>query len=326
MKNYFGNWFFMFNKKANFKNKNVFKRCAALALASAMSLSSSLALPTLNKAEASTVNSRSSSNLRRYFDDSDVSTQTRIMMNGNNTLNNKYWMQAEIDQPADIKLSGYDVTLTFTIPGYDASNLLLFVRSRASTDMAFTEHRFASSTKELFLSNLTAGGYEVHVYNGSLAEKNFICKADFECLPSTPDLSTNAVNLLNASGSQFTQNGASYTLGYNVPDNSTNPNMFLLAFPTEIIPYDCDTIKVAFFASENFRGNAPLNVDHILYDYVKFVEEDESSSSYLYFLVDAQWGTNPNLTYEAHFYKNSIAPENFICKAVNIPTVEQTAP
>ena len=40
MKNYFGNWFFMFNKKANFKNKNVFKRCAALALASAMSLSS----------------------------------------------------------------------------------------------------------------------------------------------------------------------------------------------------------------------------------------------------------------------------------------------
>ena len=146
-------------------------------------------MTTLNKAEASTVNSRNMPKLRRYFDDLPAPSQTRIMMNSDNTLNKNYWMHAEIESGDLDQFGSYRATLTFTIPGYDASNLLLFVRSRALTEMAFTEYRFASSTKELFLSNLLYGGYEVHVYNGSLAEKNFICKADFVCVLYSPDLS-----------------------------------------------------------------------------------------------------------------------------------------
>ena len=322
MKNYFGNWVFMFNKKTNSKNRSMLKKSMTLILASAMSLSSSLALPTLNKAEASTVNSRNMPKLRRYFDDSYfVTTQTRIMMNSDNTLNKNYWMHAEIDPSYTSLISGYDVTLNFTIPGYDASNLLLFVRSRSLTEMAFTEYRFASSTKELYLSNLLYGGYEVHVYNGSLAEKNFIGKADFVCAEYLPDLSKKSVELLNASGSEFFIDGNTYKLRYTVPDDIDNPGVFLLALPVEVIPYDAETVKLAFFASEEFRGNVPLNVDHILYDYVRYERATKPINDCLYFFVDAQWGTNPNLTYEAHFYKNSIAPENFICKAINIPAV-----
>jgi len=297
----------MLNKKA--KSKNMFKKSISTILASTMLLGSSATLGMLNKTQAAVRNN----GVLGYFNDSNITDQTRLMMNGADELNkNNYWMEAKIaTDPAHT--NKYTAKLYFSIPNYNLNNLIFCVRNRKSTNSGdFSNYSIASGSNYLYLSNLDGAGYEVHVYNGSVKSQNFICKADFECLTTapTPDQTS---DLYNSAGAPYGLPSAPDTpiqLNYAQP---TSPSELLyLSLNEEAVPFDASTIKVAFFASAGNRSNSNLNIDHILYDYVS------KDSGNINFLVDPQWGIDPSITYEAHFYKNSIKPENFICKATDI--------
>lgn len=306
----------MLNKKA--KSKNMFKKSISTALASTFLLGSGATFCSLNKAQAIVRNN----GVLGYFNDTDLQKQTRKMMNGVNELNtNDYWMKAEIE--SDTAHTGkYAAKLYFSIPGYDLNNLKFFVGSRKTSNaISFSEYSIASGSTYLYLSNLDSAGYEVHVYNGSLAEQNFVCKADFECFASAAPTSPSATDpLYNAAGAPFTVPSAPTTAVNLTYIQPTTPNEQLyLTLTTEAVPFDATTIKVAFFASSSSRNGEDVHIDQVLYDYVNTTAgASAGAAGTVNFLVDAQWGTDSNTVYEAHFYKDSVKPENFICKAINI--------
>lgn len=300
----------MLNKKA--KSKNMFKKSISTILASTMLLGSSATLGMLNKTQAAVRNN----GVLGYFNDSNVDDQTRLMMNGADELNkNNYWMEAKIaTDPAHA--NKYAAKLYFSIPDYNLNDLIFCVRNRKSTNSGnFSNYSIASGLNYLYLSNLDAAGYEVHVYNGSVKSQNFICKAEFVCLDAAPTGTPVTTALYNAAGAPYGIPSAPDTpiqLSYIQPAAGGNNELLYLSLDVGAIPFDASTIKVAFFASAGNRSNENLNIDHILYDYVT------NDGTDVHFLVDPQWGTDSSITYEAHFYKNSIKPENFICKATNI--------
>lgn len=303
----------MSNKKA--KSKNMFKKSISAVLASIMTLGSGAAITTFNKTLAATKNTS-----LKYFNDGSITEQTRIMMDGNNFLNTNYWMNATIAADAN-NANKYTAKLEFTIPGYEnnLNDLKFYVRDRSSaTSGDFVEYSFAGGLKYLYLTNLNPASYEVHVYNKSLAAKNFVCKAEFSCIVSTnvptgTGTFTSNTGLVNAVGEPITATGGppvQLKLTYDDSSN-TDSKQIILKLPSSVVPYNASTVKVAFFAQDEYRGEAGLNIDHILYDYTN------TDGNNMYFVVDPQWGTT-DVSYDVHFYKDSVKTENFICKAVGV--------
>lgn len=303
----------MSNKKA--KSKNKFKKSISAILASTVFLGSSAAITTLNGTLAAGNDAKDM--VKAYFNDEDVTNQTRIMMNGDNTLNTNYWMNANIETDT-LNTGKLAATLKFVIPGKNLSDLKFYVRDKSSSSNKFVEYKTAPTLDYLYLNNLNDSvGYEIHVYDGSLSSENFLTKAEFVASTAItmPTAKTKTIALINAVTQPVTDStGATLNLSYTVPDTANNKTQFILKLPAVIAPFDAATIKVAFFASADSRSEKDLNIDHVLYDYCSADGTD------LYFAVDAQWGTDAATKYEAHFYKDSVQPENFLCKAVEIPT------
>lgn len=300
----------MSNKKA--KSKNKFKKSISAILASTMFLGSSAAITTLNGTLAAGNDAKDM--VKAYFNDDDHHNQTRIMMNGDNTLNTNYWMNANIE--ADTLNPGkFAATLKFVIPGKNLSDLKFYVRDKSSSNNKFVEYKTAPNLDYLYLNNLNDNvGYEIHLYDGSLSSENFLTKAEFVVLSTLPTIDQ-TISLINAVNQPVTDSaGTALDLSYALPDTANNKTQFILKLPAVIAPFDATTIKVAFFADADSRSEKDLNIDHVLYDYCSADGTD------LYFAVDAQWGTDAATKYEAHFYKDSVKPENFLCKAVEIPT------
>lgn len=304
----------MLNKKAT--SKNMFKKGISTVLASIMALGSGASIATLNKTSAADASNNA---VLSYFNDTDVTEQTRIMMDGSNFLNRNYWMKATI--AADTANAGkYTAKLEFTIPGYEQSNLKFYVRDRSSaTSGDFVEYNYAGGLNYLYLTKLNPSSYEVHVYNGSLAEENFVCKADFSCILTSeiPENDLRTAALVNGAGAPATAPSSTTALNLMYgKSTSAGSNQLVLELPSSLAPFDASTIKVAFFAKDSDRNDVNLNIDHILYDYTNTITLPTPQSTSLVFVVDPQWGTDAS--YEAHFYKDSVAPNNFICKAVDI--------
>ena len=305
----------MSNKKLKFKNK--FKKIVSAILAFTMFLFSSTVTFTLNDTLAAG-NEVKKDALKAYFNDFSPFNQTRIMMNGDNTLNINYWMNVDI-KADPLNAGKCAATLNFVIPGKNLSDLKFYVRDRSSISNNFVEYQTAPNLNYLYLDNLNDNvGYEIHLYDGSLASENFVTKAEFVMFNSQPDyhdvpdiVLINSVNqpLYSKDGSDVLYLGCEYI--YNSNNDTTQ---FSLDLPVQVAPFDAQTVKVAFFADADSRSEKEINIDHVLYDYCN------TDNRELFFLVDAQWGADSNTKYEAHFYKDSVQPENFLCKAVEIPT------
>lgn len=301
----------MSNKKA--KSKNKFKKSISAILASTVFLGSSAAITTLNGTLAAGNDAKDM--VKAYFNDGNQNNQTRIMMNGDNTLNTNYWMNANI-KADPLNANKFAATLKFVIPGKNLSDLKFYVRDKSSSNNKFVEYKTAPNLDYLYLNDLNDSvGYEIHVYDGMLAPEKFVTKAEFVVVPANTPAIDQTISLINAVNQPVTDSaGTALNLKYALPDTANNKTQFILQLPAVIAPFDATTIKVAFFASADSRSEKDLNIDHVLYDYCI------ATANYLYFAVDAQWGTDADTKYEAHFYKDSVQPENFLCKAVSIPT------
>lgn len=265
----------------------------------------------------------------RNFIDTDLRTQTHYMMTGDNFLLLNYWMNASIQSTTGQQEEKFNVTLQFTIPGYNCctgyKNLLFYIFDKNQNNPSdMKEYRLTTSTADktpkIFLENLSASNYEVHVYKDSLAEENFVAKSEFCCCPSSVtslDYSF-SVNLLDASGAPILDNrGVPYKVIYETPKR-IGSNQFSLYLPkvTSILPYNSHTIKVVFFATNRADGKSP-NIDKDLYEYI-FDGYNLYDDMCFQFCPDAQAGIDISTSYEAHFYRDNVLPGNFICKAVGI--------
>jgi hypothetical protein len=316
--NIFKDWFFMENKKFKIRKskiKRTTKKGLAAFLAAAIGVSSGLALTMVNGRQVD-----ASAALRRYFDDSSVNNQTRIMMDGNNFLKSGFWMQASMTAVAPATTPAtYNAVLKFTIPGYDMNNLKFFVIDKNPLNGTVTKEykassSYASPTPTVYLPGLKQSSYDVHVYNGSLATENFVCKAEFSVTANTFANAAVQTNLLDGAGAPITISGTVQQLSYNKPEATNGANQVLLTLPSTVIPYSAQTIKVVFFATN--RDGAPVNIDQTLYDYAMM--SGSGANAALNYFPEANWGTAASTAYEAHFYKDEVKPGNFICKATNI--------
>jgi len=303
------------NKKIKKRRlKNLTKKTLAAFLASALGLSSGAALTFLNK----TYRTSASAGLS-YFNDSDYLNQTRIMMDGNNCLKNGFWMNAAMTALSTTPET-YSAVLKFTIPGYDPSNLKIFIMDKNPLNgYGIKEYQLSSSyfdpVPSIYLDKLKQSSYNVHVYNGSLSEENFIAKAEFSVTNDsefTGEAST--VNLLDSAGAPIKLSDTQQKLTYFSPTASTGANQFKLSLPYGLIPYDCATVKVVFFATD--RNGEGINIDQTIYDYAWF--DSAANDGSLIYYPEANWGIDDTTRYEAHFYKDEVQSGNFICKAVGI--------
>jgi hypothetical protein len=288
------------------------KRSLAAILASTIGFSSGAMLATLNEGSV----------VYGHYDDSTVTSQERFMMDGNNFLKSGFVMYASISTN-ETDAEKYDATLKFTIPGYDINNLKFYVLNKNLLLGDPCDEYTAESDGNVVVSGLDQTSYEVHVYNGSLAKENFVCKAEFSCIPDP----------FNGDGDKEHEYGVVDADGTHIADSElvTTPTdlascyQAALALSSDDVPYETkDTVKVVFFAQESDRDGKPVNIDKDLYDCVYYVPgyDDESGETVVrvpskyFFFPDANYGLNK--TYEAHFYKNEVKSENFICKVTGI--------
>ena len=132
---------------------------------------------------------------------------------------------------------------------------------------------------------------------------------------------TKETNLIASNGEPITlPDDTKLKTGYMTPSYLTT-TQYILILPLKAVPFDCHTVKIAFFASD--VTNNTKNVDKILYDSTSLqaTSHDPSGALWFRFTTDAQFGTDPTTTYEAHFYKNNLEPENFIGKAIGIKNI-----
>lgn len=313
------------------RNKKLYSRFVSAGVATIMGLSSGLALSTTHNSiiNAAAINPqhRNINPIRyAYLLDQDGNNETRIMMDGDNFLLDGYYMNAQLSL-VDATKTGLDaefnVKLQFQIPGYNINNLKFYVFDRnPEHDSDIGEYEASSSPLDpvpaVYLSNLTSSGYNVHVYNGSLEEENFVAKAEFTLWPNglTDMTSATKVNLLNSGGATIydTDGTTALELSFLKP-SETETDQFQLALPTKIVPYYARTIKVVFFASER-DGGKPPNIDRTLYDYFYNGTITGITDDCLEYATDASWGND--VEYEAHFYIDEVLPQNFLCKAEGI--------
>lgn len=323
------------------KFKNLFNKGLAFFTALEMGLSTGAAMLFSNETFAENMpivannenqNTSMLNEFRRlgYFNDNDINNQTRIMMDGQNFLKDGYWMNASITPTGTDEAPSFQAKLNFIIPGYDSSRLRFYVLNKDATMPIETkEYKLSTSTQccvpTLCLNDLKATSYEVHVYVDGLSEENFVAKAEFSCVPAYGGwgiCSDNDTPVLDACGNQIISNKyGPLRLGIAKPyNNKLGEHQYLLALPAEVVPYYARTVKVVFFASE--RNGEPVNIDKTLYDYIYkgriYPEGVSAPESFLVFAPDAQWGTDPSVKYEAHFYVDEVKEGNFICKAVGI--------
>ncbi len=261
-----------------------------------------------------------------YMIDQNGKNQTRIMMDGNNFLKDGFWMNAQLELVNEDALGMdtlFNVNLVFKIPGYDSSNLKFFIFDKnPQHPQNIMEYELSSSAihpiPSIYVTNLQSSSYEVHVYNGSLAEENFVAKAEFTLWPNKVFFSQrNVENLVDSAGRPiYGATGNVLQLAY-MPPVITQTDQFQLALPLEVIPYYARTIKAVFFA-KNRPNEGPPSIDQTLYDYFYSgtVPAIDENTVYLEYAVDAGWGTQQ--IYEVHFYVDEVLPENFICKAENV--------
>lgn len=303
------------NKKINKKKlntKGAVKKGLAAFLASTIGLGSGAAL--IASFDSVPVSASGDSKLR-YMNDNNTLYQSRIMMDGNNFLKTGFWMNAVLTEsnPATTPAT-YDATLKFTIPGYDMSNLKFFVMDKNPLNgNSVKEYTLSSSelnpTPSIYLAGLKQGSYDVHVYNGSLAGENFVCKAEF-VVTSNTFTTSDKVDLVDGSGAPIKINGETQQLTYWKASDKTGAYQTAMSLPYSLIPYNAQTVKVVFIASD--RNGEPVNIDQTLYDYVWYY------AGYYNYFPDANWGIDSSVTYEAHFYRDEVKEGNFICKATGI--------
>lgn len=261
-----------------------------------------------------------------YVNDNDHLNQTRLMMDGNNFLKNGFWMHTKLtalDGDVSTPASKYSAAIEFTIPGYDISNLRFFVFDKNfSRGGAVSQHIVSNpqaAKAEINLTDLKQTTYEVHVYDGALEEDRFICKAEF-CVTNnelTGGSGSSATTTLRDANNQKIQTaGQDVSLKYYKQYAASGAAQTCLELPANLIPYNAKTIKVVFFAAD--RNGEPVNIDQTLYDYVSVKGAAASDPAKINFYPEGSWGTNADIKYEAHFYKDEVEKANFICKADGI--------
>ena len=122
----------------------------------------------------------------------------------------------------------------------------------------------------------------------------------------------NYANILDFNGNVIKERG----LIYYKPSSTTGTNMIYLKYPYSLIPYDSHCIKVAFFESESDRGGKPVDVVESLYDY-DWSHYDDKKALDVCFPCKIKTLSSEK-TYEAHFYKDEVMPENFVSKVVGL--------
>lgn len=309
----------MFNQKS----KKIVKKTISAAIAAALVTNTGAALMAIN--------SQPTSADLKYSNDSNSQSVTRIMMDGNNMLKNGFYMHYDVTWSA---AGDPSVSLKFKIPGYDPNNLKFFIFNKNQNMVAnmrecTLQSGISDPTPSIYLTDLEKTSYEVHVYNGSLNENNFVCKSDFVIItPSFPAWSTaNSVNLEDAAGRPISNNASVQQASYFKPAALTT-QQFAITIPVNIdtnrplIPYWASTVKVAFFAT-NRENNALPNTDKCLYEYV-YRTYPSPGKEVLVFVPDAQYGVGTAgspVMYEAHFYADEVKEGNFICKATGISSI-----
>lgn len=295
-------------KKNKLKSKGIFKKGLATFLAVTIGLGSGAALSSLNGGQ---ITSAATIPKLRDIGSPNKSNQTRIMMDGNNFLKNGFWMNAVVED----KGTTFNATLRFTIPGYDMSNLKFFVMSKNSKVAGVTEVPYSTENQNITLTNLAQTTYDVHVYNGSLATENFVCKAEFVTSHGTW-ASTVETDLLDGDGNPIMEGDTGLKLTYHNLTDWDGAYQVELELPRQVVPYNCRTIKVVLFATD--RNGEPINIDHTLFDLLWIWDNYNANTGVVHYNPEALWGKDAGVTYEAHFYKDDVLPENFVCKAIGI--------
>lgn len=288
-------------KKLSFKG--VVQAGLATILASTMGLTCGAAFTALN----------SDNNVSAYLRDGNPLEETRTMMNADNYLMDGYWMNVILSPRNNFPIT-YDVNLSFTIPGYDMKNLSFVIKDRNSGNVG--EYQVSGDAGTISLPNLAQSTYDVSVYDGKSADGKFVCKAEFYVVSQFGFSENATTNILDGSGNPIVLGGQQQKLVYYKPTEAAGNYMVQFELPYGLIPYNTHTVKIVFFESEADRGGEPVNITQSLYDYAWRLHQYAGDGSFHYY---TKIGTGSgSKTYEAHFYKDEVKAENFICKAVGI--------
>lgn len=315
------------NKKAEkngVKTKGLLKKGLSTLLAMTIGLSSGAVLTNLSGGQttsATTIPQLRDISRPYWYD------QTHMMMDGNNFLKDGFWMNAKIKQK-DGAARQFSAVLRFKIPGYDMKNLKFYMMSKNAAVGGVVELDYSADDDSISIPLLAQTTYDVHVYNGSLATENFVCKADFCVTYGWQSTGETTTPLLDGDGNPLTVDGTALSLKYAKVDTWQGSYQPKFQLPRRVVPYDSRTVKVVFFASE--RESETINIDHTLFDLAREWDDVDLNTGInngaVDFYPEALWGIAANTQYEAHFYKDEVLPGNFICKATGLTVAPSTQP